>query len=136
MKKIKTLLSNSCLFTIVFILLTVRLAHSQKEIFLKQIDFKLDQVSDIDYENEYFMTIKLNKGTTYIFDITNHVDNYDGEAVLELLDADKLVLTNLINEKYYENLSLVCNKTGFYDILIRFRDNKTGNSILIIKILQ
>jgi hypothetical protein len=36
----------------------------QKEIFIKQLEFKLDNVSDKDYENEYFMTIKLNKGTS------------------------------------------------------------------------
>ena len=40
-----------------------KICAQQKEIFLKQIEFKLSKVSDKDYENEYFMTIKLNKGT-------------------------------------------------------------------------
>jgi hypothetical protein len=107
----------------------------QKEIFIKQLEFKLDRVSDIDYENEYFMTMKLNKGTTYKFKITNHRDNYAGQAVLELLDADNLILTNSIGEKYFETFSFVCNKTAFYDILIKYKDKKLGNSVIDITLL-
>jgi hypothetical protein len=105
---------------------------AQKEIFLKQIEFKLDKISDIDYENEYFMTMKLNKGTKYVFKITNHRDNYVGEAVLELMDADNLIMTNLVEDKYYQSVSFQCNKTGFYDVLVKFRDKKLGNSVIDI----
>ncbi len=108
----------------------------QKEIFIKQIEFKLDKISSNAFENEYFMTIKLNKGTTYKFKITNHRDNYAGKAVLQLLDADNLVLTNVLNDKYFETLSFVCNKTAFYDVLIRYQDNKPGNSVIDIMMMQ
>jgi hypothetical protein len=108
----------------------------QKEIFLKQVDFKLSNVSDKDYENEYFMTIKLNKGTSYKFKITNHRENFVGQAVLELLDADHLILTNSIGEKYYETVGFVCNKTAFYDILIKYKDKKPGYSVVDIVMLQ
>ena len=111
-------------------------SFSQKEIFIKQIEFKLDRISDIDYENEYFITIKFNKGTKYIFRITNHLDDYEGEAVLELMDADLLILTNNTSEKYYENVSFVCNKTGFYDLLVKFRDNLLGNSVVDVVMVQ
>jgi hypothetical protein len=108
----------------------------QKEIFLKQVEFKLNNVSAKDYENEYFMTMKLNKGTSYKFKITNHRDNYAGIAVLELLDADKLVITNSIGEKYFETLGFICNKTAFYDILIKYKDKKPGYSVVDIMMLQ
>lgn len=111
-------------------------SQAQKEIFIKQVDFKLDHVSDIDYENEYFVTLKLNKGTKYVFRITNHLDNYIGEAVVELMDADVLILTNVLGEKYFENTSFVCNKTGFYDLLVKFRDNKQGNSVVDVLMVQ
>jgi hypothetical protein len=111
-------------------------AVAQKEIFLRQIEFRLERISDIDYENEYFMTMKFSKGESYLFRITNHIDNFAGKAVLELLEADKLISTNLLNDKYYETLNFVCNKTGFYDILIRFKDNKVGNSAIDVKMLQ
>jgi len=122
---ILTMLCSNLLFTV-----------AQKEIFLRQIEFKLERISDIDYENEYFMTMKFSKGESYLFRITNHIENYAGKAVLELLEADKLVSTNLLNDKYYENLNFVCNKTGFYDILIKFKDNKVGNSAIDVKLLQ
>ena len=123
-------------FLIVFIFLNSVYINAQKEIFIKMVEFRLDQVSDIDYENEYFMTIKYNKGSTYKFKITNHIDAYVGEAIFELLDADKLVVTNLVGEKYYEAFSFVCNKTGFYDILVRFKDNKLGSSVIVINLIQ
>jgi hypothetical protein len=110
--------------------------NAQKEIFIKQIEFKLDKISDIDYENEYFMTLKLNKGSKYVFKVANHVDNYIGEAVIELMDADVLILTNVFEEKYFENVSFQCNKTGFYDVLISFRDGKIGNSVVDILLVQ
>jgi hypothetical protein len=111
-------------------------AQTQKEIFLKQIEFKLEKISDIDYENEYFMTIKLNKGSQYVFRVTNHRDNAIGEAVLELMDADNLIMTNLYEDKYYQTVSFQCNKTGFYDVLVKFRDKKIGSSVIDILMLQ
>ena len=111
-------------------------SQAQKEIFIKQIDFRLDQISDIDYENEYFVTLKFNKGTKYVFRITNHLDDYVGEAVLELMDADNLVLTNVYNDKYFDKVTFQCNKTGFYDLLIKFKDNKLGNSVVDISMLE
>jgi len=111
-------------------------SFGQREIFIKQVDFRLDHISDIDYENEYFVTLKFNKGTKYIFKIANHLDDYIGEAVIELMDADILVLTNVLGDKYYENVSFVCSKTGFYDLLVKFRDNLKGNSVIDVVMIQ
>ncbi len=111
-------------------------AFGQKEIFIKRVDFKLDKISDIEYENEYFMSINLNKGSIYRFKIINHIDDFPGEVILELLDADKLVVTNIFNDKYFEVVNFQCNKSGFYDILLRFEDNKTGNCVIDIMLLQ
>lgn len=117
-------------------LVTCGSLFAQKEIFLKQVMWKLDKISEVDYENEYFMTMKFNKGETYSFKIVNHVENFAGEAVIEVLDADKLVLTNRLGEKYFEAVNFVCNKTGFYDVLIRYKDNKMGHSVVDIFMVQ
>lgn len=121
---------------LICILGTTVQSQAQKEIFIKQIDFRLDEISDIDYENEYFVTLKLNKGTKYVFKITNHIEDYVGEAVVELMDADNLILTNSSPGKYYEKAGFVCNKTGFYDLLVKFKDNKTGNSVVDVVMVQ
>jgi hypothetical protein len=93
-------------------------------------------VSDNQEENEYFLTLKLTKGTVYKFKISNHRDNYAGKAVIELTEADNLVLTNVLNDKYFEMLNFVCNKTAFYDILIRYQDKKPGFSMIDISMVQ
>ena len=41
-----------------------------------------------------------------------------------------------MNDKYFDKLNFICNKTGFYDILIRFKDNRMGNSVIDIVMLQ
>lgn len=112
------------------------LAQSNKEVFVDQFAFKLERLSENAYENEYFVTLKLNKGTSYKFKITNNQDNLPGMAVIELLDSNELILTNVLNEKYFEDVNFVCNKTGFYDILIKYQDEKPGHSILDIFMLQ
>jgi hypothetical protein len=111
-------------------------AAAQKEIFIKQIEFKLDVVSDIDYENEYFLTLKLNKGSNYVFRIVNHKDTYTGEAIIELMDADNLIMTNILGDKYFPAVTFQCNKTGFYDVLIKFKDNKLGSTVVDVLMMQ
>lgn len=124
------------LFSSLFFLLFIQKTYSQKDIIVKQIEFKIDLVSENSYENEYFVTLKFTKGIKYKFKISNHIDDYVGEAIIELLDADNLVTTNFVSGKYYDLFGFNCNKTGFYDILIKFRDNKVGYSTVDIYMIQ
>jgi hypothetical protein len=111
-------------------------AQEKKEIFVEQIEFKLDRVSQNSLENEYFMTLKFNKGTSYKFRVMNNIENLPGKAVFQVLDQNSPVLTNALNEKYFENINFVCNKTAFYDILVKYQDGKPGYSIIDIFMLQ
>jgi hypothetical protein len=125
------------LISFYFILvLSVGLAKAQKEIFLKQVDFVLEHVSDVEYENEYFMTIKLTKGVKYVFKITNEINDRPGLATLELIDADVLILTNIFADKYFESVNFQCNKTEFYDLLLKFPNNELGHCQVDISMLQ
>jgi len=130
MKLIRTILLLSV------IVIASSKCYAQKEIFIKQIDFELEIVSDIDYENEYFMTLKLNKGSKYYFTITNGVNDAQGEAIFELLDADNLILTNSLGDKYFDKISFECNKTSFYDVLVRFKDNQLGHCQVDVSLIQ
>lgn len=121
--------------SIVFMLFSIS-SFAQQEVFINQIDFKLEHVSEKEYENEYFLTLKFNKGSTYKFDITNHINDMPGEAIFELLDGDKLLITNMVGDKTYDALKFQCNKTGFYDILIRYKDNRIGHSTVDIFLIQ
>ena len=112
------------------------IAQEKQEIFVDRIKFKLERVSENPLENEYFMTIKMNKGTSYKFRVTNNQENMPGKAVFEVLDQNASVITNVINDKYFENINFVCNKTGFYDILIKYQEGKPGYSMIDIFMLQ
>lgn len=103
---------------------------AQKDIFIKEFQFELKKISENQYENEYFVTITLNRNSMYKFTVLNHIGDFPGIAIVELLENDKVIATNYMNGKYYEQFLFKCNKTGFYDILIHFQDNKTGASLI------
>jgi len=108
----------------------------EKEVFLQKMEFRLENVSNNTYENEYFVTIKLNKGTNYKFKITNNMENLPGKAEIQLLDGNDPVLMNIMGEKYFESVNFNCNKTAFYDVLIRYQEEKPGYSIIDLYMLQ
>ncbi|MGE0088423.1 MAG: hypothetical protein AB7S50_02990 [Bacteroidales bacterium] len=103
---------------------------SQKEIFIKEFQFELKKISANQYENEYFITITLNKNSLYKFTVLNHIGDFPGKAMVQILDGNQLVATNAMGDKYFEKFMFKCTKTGFYDILIHFDDNKTGASLI------
>jgi len=105
-------------------------AFSQKEIFIKEFQFELKKISANQYENEYFITITLNKNSIYKFTVLNHIGDFPGKAVVQILDGSQLVAANSMGDKYFEKFMFKCTKTGFYDILIHFDENKTGSSLI------
>lgn len=111
-------------------------AIAQKDIFIKEFQFQLKKISENQYENEYFITITLNKNSLYKFTVLNHIGDFPGKAVVEILENDKVVATNEVNGGYYEKFMFKCTKTGFYDILIHFKDNKTGSSLIKLFLVQ
>ncbi len=115
---------------ILFLQLFSYSAYAQKSIFIKEFKFELDEISENQYENEYFITVTLNKGSLYKFTVLNHIGDFPGIAIVQVLDNEKVVVTNTFNDKYYEKFILKCNKTGFYDILIHFDKNQIGSSLI------
>jgi len=124
------------LTTIFLLTLFYPLNSSMGDVFLKKVEFELDQIRSNAYENEYFMTLNLNKGNTYKFKVTNIKIKHRGDAQVQVLDGSTLVGTNVMGEKYFDVFTFQCNKTGFYDILMNFQDGKTGHAVLDIFIAQ
>jgi len=122
--------------TIVLLQLVSHSSFAQKDIFIKEFQFELKKLSANQYENEYFLTITLNKNSLYKFTVLNHIGDFPGEAVVEILENDKVVATNYVNGKYYEKFMFKCTKTGFYDILIHYNDNKLGSSLIKLFLVQ
>ena len=119
------------LFFVLFsVLLLSKNTFAQQDIFIKEFQFELKKISANQYENEYFLTITLNKNSLYKFTVLNHIGDFPGKAVVEILDNDRVVAANYVNDKYYSKFMFKCTKTGFYDILIHFEDNKKGSSLI------
>ncbi len=123
-------------FTILLLQLVYKNSFAQKDIFIKEFQFELKKISANQYENEYFLTITLNKNSLYKFIVLNHIGDFPGIAVIEILDNDKTVAANFVGGKYYEKFMFKCTKTGFYDILIHFEDNKKGASLIKLFLVQ
>jgi len=123
-------------FTFLLVLVVSKNSIAQKDIFIKEFQFELKKISANQYENEYFLTITLNKNSLYKFVVLNHIGDFPGAAVVEILDNDKVVAANDVNGKYYEIFMFKCTKTGFYDILIHFNDNKLGSSLIKLFLVQ
>ncbi len=111
-------------------------SFAQKDIFIKEFQFELKKLSANQYENEYFLTITLNKNSLYKFTVLNHIGDFPGEAVVQILENDNIVATNYVNGKYYEKFMFKCTKTGFYDLLIHYEDNKLGSSLIKLFLVQ
>ena len=82
------------LFVIVLVQLVSMEAFAQKDIFIKEFQFELKKISDNQYENEYFLTITLNKNSLYKFTVLNHIGDFPGNAIIEILVNVKVVGTN------------------------------------------
>ena len=125
---------------LIFIVFSLQFVYkksfAQKEIFIKEFQFELKKISANQYENEYFLTITLNKNSLYKFTVLNHIGDFPGVAVVEILEGDKVVATNYVGGKYYEKFTFKCTKTGFYDILIHYQDNKLGSSLIKLFLVQ
>lgn len=124
------------LFIIVLLLLVYTYSFAQKDIFIKEFQFELKKKSANQYENEYFLTITLNKNSLYKFTVLNHIGDFPGVAVVQILENDRVVASNFVNGKYYEKFMFKCTKTGFYDILINFEDNQLGSSLIKLFLVQ
>ncbi|MFP4023946.1 MAG: hypothetical protein ACLFVR_05410 [Thiohalospira sp.] len=124
------------LLSFILIFFASKASFSQKDIFIKEFHFELKKISNNQYENEYFVTITLNKNSLYKFTILNHIGDFPGNAVVQILENNKVVATNKVGDKYYEKFMFKCTKTGFYDILIHFEDNKLGSSLIKLFLVQ
>lgn len=124
------------LFIIVLLLFVYTSSFAQKDIFIKEFQFELKKKSANQYENEYFLTITLNKNSLYKFTVLNHIGDFPGVAVVQILENDRVVASNYVNGKYYEKFMFKCTKTGFYDILINFEDNQLGSSLIKLFLVQ
>ena len=121
---------------VVLILFPFKTLMAQNEVFLRKIEYELTKLSKNPEDNEFFLTLEFNKGTKYKFNIMNQVNGKGGDAIIELHDGQKLVGTNSAGEKYFGSFMFQCNKTGFYDVVIHFKNQAMGSSVIDLSMLK
>ncbi len=101
--------------------------------YLKDFVVKLEATGPGERPNTYRQTLALRKNITYRFSICN-MDNSDGEAVLRVYDNANLILSSWYPStgKEYRVINFECKKSGYYTIVINFKEGKAGEAIGIL----
>ena len=105
--------------------------------YLKDFVVKLPAAGDKSHPPASKNSILLRKNTTYRFTICNN-ENSDGEAIIQLYDADKMLASNFnpTSEKIYQSFNFKCSKTGPYILMISFKDGKRGDAVGIMSYVR
>lgn len=80
--------------------------------------------------------VVMNKGTVYKLTVCN-AEGYAGEAVIKLMENNKMLGTNLKTDgSFVEAVGFQCTKTGMYSINISFKDGKEGAAVAILSYIN
>lgn len=81
-------------------------------------------------------TVVMNKGTVYKLTVCN-AEGYAGEAVIKLMENNKMLGTNLkADGSFVDAVGFQCTKTGMYSINISFKDGKEGAAVVILSYIN
>ena len=75
----------------------------------------------------------IRKGNKYRFTICTDEESA-GEAILQVYDEGKLVLSSFIPEtgKTFQNVDFDCTKSATYMIMVSFKDGREGSAVAIV----
>ncbi|MBI4647941.1 MAG: hypothetical protein HY738_15470 [Bacteroidia bacterium] len=82
-------------------------------------------------------SVVLNKGTHYRFTTCN-AKEYDGEVILQLYDADRLLGStyNVQTGKMYKAFDFICRKSAVYHLFFSYKEGKEGCSVGILSFVN
>jgi len=105
--------------------------------YLKDFQIKLDAAKPGEEPPTDRYSVVLSKKTEYLFTICNSKD-YQGEAIFQLYDNNRLVTTNYIiaTGKYYSKVTFKCSSTGVYHMFITFKEGKQGMAVALLSFVK
>lgn len=105
--------------------------------YLQDFQIKLDAAKPGEEPPRATYSVVLSKKTEYLFTICNSKD-YQGEAIFQLYDNNRLVTTNYIiaTGKYYPKVKFKCSATGVYHIFITFKEGQQGMAVALLSFVQ
>jgi len=105
--------------------------------YLKDFRVKLEKAEKNKPAPVQRISVVLNKGTTYKFNICD-APEYDGKAIIQLYDTSRLLGSsfNMNSGTLYEEFKLNCTKTGVYYIFVSFQDGNEGCAAAILSYVE
>lgn len=105
--------------------------------YLKDFQIKLDAAKPGEEPPKARYSVVLSKNTEYLFSICNSKD-YQGEAILQLYDNNRLVTTNYIiaTGKYYPKVTFKCSTTGVYHMFITIKEGQQGMAVALLSFVK
>lgn len=78
------------------------------------------------------LSVILNKGVLYKFVVCN-AEGYEGKAVIQIQEGANTLVSNLKPDgTFSEAIGFSCQKTGMYNIICNFKNNKEGAAVIIM----
>lgn len=106
-------------------------------IYLKDFKVMLDKAEKNKPAPVHRISIALNKGTTYKFNVCN-APEYEGHAIVQLYDNARLLgsTLDLSTGELKEGFMMQCAKTGVYYIFVSFQDGVEGCAATILSYVE
>lgn len=117
------------------LLLSCRKQAGEKAIYLKDFIIKFPEAKNIQEIPVSRNYVIMSKGIVYRF-TTCSSEQFGGEAIIQVWDEKRMLLTNLVSGKIYPSFDFICQKTGKYQLLISFREGKAGEAVSIMSYLK
>jgi hypothetical protein len=86
----------------------------------------------------YKANMSLWKNTRYRFTLCT-ADNSRGQLILNIWDNSNNVVLSSVDKKagtIYDNVDLICNKSGIYQIYFDFTEGQSGSGVSIVSTIQ
>jgi hypothetical protein len=105
--------------------------------YLKDFQIKLEAAKPGEEPPRAAHSLVLSKNTKYRFSVCNSKD-FQGEAVLQLYDNNRLLGTNYIvaTGKSYPSFDFKCTQTGVYHIFISFKEGQQGMAVALLSFVE
>ena len=129
---------------IIFCIITISMVQSDRKervrncatqsgegaIYLKEFVVDLPKGNKGERPPMYRQAVILRGNNIYRFNVCND----KGKAVLRIYDSSNMLLSSFDQKtnKEYNPINFLCRKTGQYNIIITFQDNKAGEAIGIM----
>ncbi|TAJ15294.1 hypothetical protein DMA11_02505 [Marinilabiliaceae bacterium JC017] len=80
-------------------------------------------------------SVILNSRSHYKFNVVNGSSNAE-QAIMQLYDGDKLLVSNFESGKHYKSCEFICGKTKVYNLIFSFKGGEEGTARAVLSLVK